>query len=61
MHEIGEGWRVFVEEEPQWALHSEAAELGWGGTSGPAEGPGAQGTKEVIGVWGLRRGCRTSP
>jgi hypothetical protein len=39
-------------EEPQWALHTDAAELGWGGTSGPDEGPGAEGTKEVSGVWG---------
>ena len=27
---IGEGGRRFVEEEPQWALHTDAAELGWG-------------------------------
>jgi hypothetical protein len=46
MREIGEGWRVFAEEEPQWALHSDAAELGLGGTSGPAEGPGAQGRRK---------------
>jgi hypothetical protein len=49
---LGEGGRVVVKEEPQWALHTDAAELGWGGTSGPDEGPGAQGTKEVSGVWG---------
>ena len=48
---IGEGGRRFVEEEPQWALHTDAAELGWGGTGGPDEGAGAEGVRKSSGVW----------
>lgn len=48
---LGEGGRAFVEEEPQWALHTDAAELGWGGTSGPDEGAGAEGIRKASGVW----------
>lgn len=32
---LGEGGRFFVEPRATWALHTDAAELGWGGTGGP--------------------------
>lgn len=32
-------------------MHTDAAELGWGGTSGPDEGPGAEIVCEDSGVW----------
>lgn len=35
---LGNGGRVFFEEELQWAIHTDAAELGRGGTGGPDEG-----------------------
>jgi hypothetical protein len=47
---LGEGGRVFVEDEPQWALRTDAVEMGWGCASGPDEGPGAEGTKDLSGV-----------
>lgn len=43
--------RDFVDEEPSWAVHTDAAELGWGGTAGPEEGAGADGRVEASGVW----------
>lgn len=48
---LGEGGRVFVEKEPDWAVHTDAAELGWGGTGGPDEGPGEEGVCGDSGVW----------
>ena len=48
---LGEGGRVFVEREPEWAVHTDAAELGWGGTSGPDEGAGKEGLLADSGIW----------
>ena len=48
---LGEGGRMFVNEAPQWAVHTDAAELGWGGTGGPDQGPGAEGMRKISGVW----------
>lgn len=43
---LGEAGRVFVEEEPQWALHTHAAGLCWGDRLGRVRvrEPGAGGT-----------------
>lgn len=48
---LGEGGRFFVAEQSHWDLHTDAAELGRGGTSGPDEGPGAEGIRKSAGVW----------
>lgn len=40
-----------MEREPQWAVHTDEAELGWKGTGGPDKGPGKEGIKEESGIW----------
>lgn len=42
---------MFVEEAPVGAVHTDAAELGWGGTGGVDEGAGIEGVVEASGVW----------
>lgn len=48
---LGKGRMVFVKQEPQRAVRTNVAELGWDGTGGPNEGPGEPGIREEAGVW----------
>lgn len=48
---LGEAGRRFKEETSILALHTDAAELGWGGTLGVDGGPGAEDDWEDTGVW----------
>lgn len=48
---VVDGGRIFVKENLAWALHTDAAELGWGGTLGPGEGPGVAGLEKDAEDW----------
>lgn len=49
---IGEEGRTFVDPVPTHTIHTDAAELGWGGTIGDSLPAGDEGYAAYQGVWG---------
>lgn len=57
---LGECGRLFSEEEPESAIHTDATELGWRGRGGPDEGAGRPGVKSDAGLWSVEDKWSTS-